>query len=160
AVELALAGVRRQPGVPGGALRRRPLSVRPGGAPAAARSRGAGSPGPGASLHRRPPRRRARIPRRACIARSVRRSRPARRPAAHGAGEPGPRTPRLRALTRAPPRADRGARLARCHEPEMRPRRWLVAAAVAFAGALETAWLTVSWLNHGHLPCAAVAKLD
>ena len=42
----------------------------------------------------------------------------------------------------------------------MSTRRWLVAAAVAFAGALETAWLSISWLGHGHLPCAASARLD
>jgi uncharacterized membrane protein len=39
-------------------------------------------------------------------------------------------------------------------------RGWFVAAGVAFAGALETAWLSLAWLNHGHLPCAAAARLD
>src|SRR5262252_1056941 len=41
----------------------------------------------------------------------------------------------------------------------MKPRGWL-AAGVALAGALETAWLSLSWLGHGHLPCAATARLD
>jgi len=42
----------------------------------------------------------------------------------------------------------------------MSSRRWLAAAAVAFAGAIETAWLSIAWLGHGHLPCAASARLD
>src|SRR5260221_12181148 len=36
----------------------------------------------------------------------------------------------------------------------------LAAAIVAFAGALETAWLTLTWLAHGHVPCTASARLD
>lgn len=39
-------------------------------------------------------------------------------------------------------------------------RPLLLAAGVAFSGALETAWLTIAWLEHGHLPCAAGARLD
>jgi uncharacterized membrane protein len=39
-------------------------------------------------------------------------------------------------------------------------RGWLAAAVVAFAGAVETAWLSITWLNAGHLPCAATARLD
>jgi len=39
-------------------------------------------------------------------------------------------------------------------------RRLLVAACVALAGALETAWLSVRWLGEGHMPCAGSARLD
>jgi uncharacterized membrane protein len=39
-------------------------------------------------------------------------------------------------------------------------RRWLVAAGVALAGALETAWLSVRWLGEGHMPCAGSARFD
>ena len=42
----------------------------------------------------------------------------------------------------------------------MSARPLLVAAGVALAGAAETAWLTLSWLRHGHLPCAAQARLS
>ena len=35
-----------------------------------------------------------------------------------------------------------------------------MAAGVALLGAAETAWLAISWLRHGHLPCAASARLD
>jgi uncharacterized membrane protein len=42
----------------------------------------------------------------------------------------------------------------------VKSRGWLVAAAVALAGALETAWLSISWLGHGHLPCSASGRLD
>lgn len=39
-------------------------------------------------------------------------------------------------------------------------RRLVAAAALAFAGAIETAWLTLTWLQHGHVPCVASARLD
>ena len=39
-------------------------------------------------------------------------------------------------------------------------RRWLLAAGVALAGAIETAWLSITWLEHGHPPCAASSRLD
>ena len=42
----------------------------------------------------------------------------------------------------------------------MTTRRWLLAACVALAGALETAWLTVRWLAEGHMPCAGSARFD
>jgi len=35
-----------------------------------------------------------------------------------------------------------------------------LAAGVALAGAAETAWLVLSWLRHGHLPCAARSRLS
>lgn len=39
-------------------------------------------------------------------------------------------------------------------------RRLVVAAVLAFAGAVETAWLTITWLQHGHVPCVVSARLD
>ena len=42
----------------------------------------------------------------------------------------------------------------------MTSRRYLVAACVALAGGLETAWLSVRWLGEGHMPCAGSARLD
>ena len=42
----------------------------------------------------------------------------------------------------------------------MSARRYLVAACVALAGGLETAWLSVRWLGEGHMPCAGSARFD
>ena len=39
-------------------------------------------------------------------------------------------------------------------------RRLVAAATLAFAGAVETAWLTLAWLQHGHVPCVASARLN
>ena len=39
------------------------------------------------------------------------------------------------------------------------PRPLVAAAGVALAGAAETAWLTLSWLRQGHLPCAAQSRI-
>ena len=36
----------------------------------------------------------------------------------------------------------------------------VAAVALAFAGAAETAWLTLTWLQRGHVPCVASARLD
>ena len=40
------------------------------------------------------------------------------------------------------------------------PRPMFVAAALALAGAAETAWLAHAWLESGHLPCVATSRLD
>ena len=42
----------------------------------------------------------------------------------------------------------------------MTSRRFLAAACLALAGALETAWLSVRWLGEGHMPCVGSARLD
>jgi len=39
-------------------------------------------------------------------------------------------------------------------------KKLLVAAALALVGSIETAWLTITWLVHGHMPCVATARMD